>query len=201
VEPDNEPPPKKPDLALLISEAFPAGFEDDLLADLASGGASAASIRISSGPFAGLELYLPTAVALFVATSYFGGLIQKIAEGHYETLKGVAKKLYHRIVGVRVTPIGTVGKVSPVQKFSLSYSITGELAPKLNFKLILASEISIDEAEQGIDAFLDLIGDIHFGVLDPENLEHLLSYRPVGGIVLVTFDTKTRRIVPVDPTA
>lgn len=199
MESEKGPPEEKPDFMILVSDAFPSGFEDDLVAELDASDAKAGSFRISAGPYAGLELYLPTAVALFIASSYFSGAFQKIGEEHYEIVKRVAKRLYQRISGVRVTPIGTPGKVSPIRKYSLTYSIVAEIAPRLNFKLILYTEISNEEAERGVSAFLGLIRDIHFDILDPQDLESLLTYRPVGGTVLVTFDAKAGRIVPVDP--
>lgn len=199
MESEKGPPQEKPDFMILVSEAFPSGFEDDLVAELDAGGAKAGSFRISAVPFAGLELYLPTAVVLFMASSYFSGAFQKVGEEHYETVKRVAKRLYQRVAGVRVTPVGTPGKLSPIRKYSLTYSIIGEIAPRLNFKLILHTEISNEDAENGVSTFLELIRDIHCDAIDPKDLEALLTYRPVGGTVLVTFDAEAGRIVPVNP--
>lgn len=196
---ENELPPRRPHLAIAISEAFPSGFEDDLVAELAANGVTAGGFRVPSGPFAGLELYLPTAAMFFVAASYFTGVFQKMGADHYEVVKRVAKKLYARMALVCVTPIGTLGKLVGNQKYSLAYSITGELMPRLSFKFIIATKISEEEAEHGISAFLDLIRDIHCGTMNPEDLEALLTHKPVGGVVLVKFDAKEGRIVSVDP--
>lgn len=199
MESEDNASPQQPDLLIMVSEAFPPGFEDDLVAELEVAGGHSSSFRMSAGPFAGLELYLPTAVALFIASSYFSGAFQKAGEEHYATVKRVAKRLYRRVVGIPVTPMGTPGKLSARRKYSLTYSIVGEIAPRLNFKLVLRTDISDENAKNGLSTFLDLIRDINSDVIDPNDLEALLTYRPVGGIVLVTFDAEAGRIVPVDP--
>jgi hypothetical protein len=183
----------------MVSEAFPQHYGEDLAEQLAAPGITTSSLRMPAGPFAGLELYLPTALALFVASSYFSGIIGKIGEDHFEVVKRVAKQFYARSRGIRVTPFGSIGKVSSKRKFSLSYSIIGELAPRLNFKLMLATDIPEEHAHEAIDAFLNLLRAIHFDTMSEEELQRLLRHRPIGGIVLVTFDGETGRITPIDP--
>jgi hypothetical protein len=182
----------------MASEHFPPGYVDDLVAKLEAKDAAVVALRTPAGPFAGLELYLPTALALFVASSYFGGIIGKIGEDHYEAVKRVAKQLYARASGLRVTTIGSAGKVADQRKLSLSYSIIGELAPRLRLKLMLDAEIADQDAARAIDAFLILIRDIHSDEVSPGELERLLEVRPIGGLIIVSYDDKSGRILPVD---
>jgi hypothetical protein len=196
---ERQVPQRKPDLLIMVSEAFPQDYGEDLAGELTAPNLTVSSLRMPSGPFAGLELYLPTALALFIASSYFSGIIGKIGENHFEVVKRVARQLYARGAGVRVTPIGTVGKVSQTRKLSLTYSIIGELTPRVNFKLMLATEIPQGDAHEAIDAFLNLVRAIHFDEIPNEELAGLLTHRAVGGIVLVTFDAETGRIIPIDP--
>lgn len=170
-----------------------AGVEDELAAP----GLPIDIRRMSFGPFAGVELYLPSAVMLFVAVGYFNGFLTKLGEEHYDSLKKVAKRLFRRASKSRVSAVGTPGKVSS-SGYSLAYSVIGEIAPRLRFKLILQADIDPGDGERAIETFLDFIRNLHAGELDETTLKRLLAHRPVGGTVLMTFDVKTGEIVPVD---
>lgn len=187
-----------PDIGLLLYDTLPDDFEEGVTDNLEREGLTVKVVRIPAGPFAGIELYLPAAAMLFVGTAYFTGFVQKAGEDHYELLKQAAQKLWQRTSRLRATPIASdPGKISNTS-FSLTYAIMGAVRPGLHFKFILKTEIDVAEADEGIRAFLELLRDIHAGNISEENMSSLLNYRPVGGTVLVTFDSKTRRIVPVD---
>ena len=189
----------KPDIAVLTSVVLPEGFAGADIDKLAAPGLRVVARRVPGGPSAGLELYLPTAVMVCISTAYFTGFFQKAGEDHYDLLKQTAKSMYARLAGVRVTAIGSPGKVTAAPKYSLAYSIVGELVPGLSFKLILSTEIAQDDAASGVEAFLDLIRDIHAGTIDEARLRPLLEHKPIGGVVLVTFDSASGEIVAVDP--
>lgn len=187
----------KPDIGFTFYNTLPAGFETDLAESLCRERLSVQSARISSGPFAGIELYLPAAAMLFVATAYFTGFVQKAGEDHYELLKVAAKKLWQRASALRMTTAGSAGKVHQTP-FSLAYAIMGEVSGGNRFKFIIRVELGETEAETGIRAFLDLLRDIHAGTMCEDDLNALLTYHAVGGTTLVTFDPKLGRIVPVN---
>lgn len=192
------PEVERPDIVLMLFDHLPDALEADARVQLDVPGFRTVVVRRPAGPFAGIELYLPTAVALFVAYGVLNGYLQKIGEDGYEALVRAAKVLWRRCRHINAALIGSRGKVSQVQRFSLTYSITGEITPGLRFKFLIQSEISEDEADAGITAFLALIGDLHNDRLSPANLEALLTYRPVGGTVLVSYDATKRMIVPVN---
>lgn len=154
--------------------------------------------RHPGGPYAGIELYLPTAIALFIAAGFFNGFLQEAGKDAYATLKGAAIELWQRSRGAHITRVGTEGKVSSKQVYSLAYSITGVVVPGLNFKFVVRTDLEQDTAEAGIVAFLELIDDIQQDRVAVADAEALLTYRPVGGTVLVTFDAEARKIVPVN---
>lgn len=189
---------QRPTVGLLLYEELPEDFEAGIAEQLASNEFTFGVLRIPGGPFAGLELYLPAAVGVFIASSYFGGIIGKIGEDHYLSLKAVAKRLWRQSSQLKIGIIGTPGKVVAAPRFSIAYSITGEVLPALSFKLVLSAEILGTEAEEAIDAFLDMLRDLHAGTLSEEDLAALLTYRPVGGTALVTFDPREKRIIAVD---
>lgn len=188
----------RPDIGLLLFDNLPGDFEDGLTDNLESDGLSVRVMRIPAGPFAGIELYLPAAAMLFVATAYFSGFFQKAGEDHYELLKQAAQKLWRRASRLRTTRVASApGKISNTP-FSLAYAIMGTVQPGLSFKFIVKAEIDEVEADEGIRAFFDLLRDIHAGKIGEEDIKALRTYRLVGGTVLVTFDPKMRHIVPVD---
>jgi hypothetical protein len=187
----------QPDVVLMLYEHLPAGFEEGIK-DLETTDVSVATMRIPGGPYAGVELYLPAAVGLFVASSYFGGILRKIGEEHYAVLKTTAQRLWRRSSVFEFKAIGSAGKVSTGLKFSLAFAITGEILPRLRFKLVLKLDIDEAEALEAIPEFLDLIRAILEDRVGETDLKALLTYQPVGGTVLVTFDPVAKRIVPVN---
>lgn len=187
----------RPDIGLMLYEQLPSQFEEGI-EDLETAEVSVATMRISSGPYAGLELYLPAAVGLFVASSYFGGALAKVGEEHYAALKEVAKRLWKRSSALEIKSIGSTGKVSTDPNFSLAFAITGEIRPRLDFKLVLKLDIEEADALEAIPEFLDLVRAIVEDRISEADLQALLTYRPVGGTVLVTFDPESKRIVPVN---
>jgi hypothetical protein len=189
---------QRPTIALLLYEELPDDFESGIAEQLGSEDFTFDVLRIPGGPWAGLELYLPAAVGLFIASSYFGGIIGKIGEEHYLTLKDAAKRLWRQSSKLKIGMTGTPGKLAAAPKFSVAYSITGEVEPNKSFKLVLRCDIHGAEAEEAISAFLDMLRDLHTGALGEDDLAALRTYRPVGGTALVTFDPNTKQIVALN---
>ena len=185
-------------MVVTLGDKLPDMLVDGLVADLRAAGIDAALLRTSSGPFAGVELYLPTAAAVFLGSAYLAGMAQKAGEDHYEVVKGVTRRLYRRVANaLRADPLGSRGKLSKNRVFSMTYSIVGEVRPGLRFKLLVRTDMESKDVEKGIGAFLDLIRELNSGEIATERLAPLLTYRPVGGTVLVTFDAASGRILPV----
>jgi hypothetical protein len=195
---DAEKALNRPDILLMIQEGLPDDIETDARAFLHGPSLNFMVIRQPGGPYAGIELYLPTAIGLFVAVGFFNGVLQELGKDAYVGLKSAAVALWRRSASLNVTAIGTAGKVSPRQRYSLAYSITGEVLPGLNFKFLIQTEIDPDTADAGIEAFLALIDDLLNDRVAEADVKALLTYKPVGGTVLVAFDADSRKIVPVD---
>jgi hypothetical protein len=189
---------RRPDVLLMFQEGLPDDIEADVRAHLDEPGLNVRVIRHPGGPYAGAELYLPTALALFAAAGFFNGVLQEAGKDAYVAFKDAALALWRRASSLTVSAIGTAGKVSPTQRFSLAYSITGEVLPGLNFKFLIKTEIDTETAEAGICAFVDLIHDLLNDRMAEADVRALLTYKPVGGTVLVTFDAASRKIVPVN---
>ncbi|WP_174296857.1 hypothetical protein [Sphingomonas bacterium] len=189
---------ERPDILLMLQEGLPDDIESEVRAQLDRPGLELVVIRQPGGPYAGVELYLPTAIGLFVAAGFFNGVLQEAGKDAYVAFKVTATALWKRAAKLNVNVFGSVGKVKPTRRYSLAYSVTGEVLPNLNFKFLIQTEVSVDDAETGISAFIDLINDIINDRVGEEDLKALLTYRPVGGTVLVTFDAASRTIVPVN---
>lgn len=187
----------RPDILLMIQDGLPANIEADVRAHLDNLGLNVGIVRHPGGPYAGVELYLPTALALFVAAGFFNGVLQEAGKDAYAAFKGAAIALWRHASGLTVAAVGTTGKISPTKRFSLAYSITGETVPGLNFKFLIQTEINAETAEAGIGAFVDLIRDLLNDRLPEADVRALLTYKAVNGTVLVTYDAETRKIIPV----
>lgn len=187
-----------PSLMLGLYEDLPVGFEAEFLEAAAASGHAIRSTRISGGPFAGLELYLPSAVMLFIASSYFGGALAKIGEDHLELFKLAVSRLWKRSKALNVTTVGTAGKISSERRYGLEFSIVGIISPRIRFKLIFRLDWSEADGQDAIDAFFRMLQDLHDGTLSDDDFAALLTHKPVGGTALVTYDGPKKRIIPVD---
>ena len=72
-------------------------------------------------------------------------------------------------------------------------SIVGDYAQGLRFNLLIGT----GEAENAIAAFLRLIDDLVHDRVSEDDCKTLLTWLPVGGTVLVTYDAAAGKIVPV----
>lgn len=182
----------------MLQDGLSDEFEDDLRRLVASPNFDLLVIRHPGGPYAGVELYLPTAVALFIAAGFFNGFLSEAGKDAYIAFKGAVATLWEKSSRLRTASVGSAGKVDAGKLYSLSYSITGEVTPGLNFKLVLRKDIDAAGARQAIEAFLDLFNDILSDRISEPDARALLAFRPVGGTVLVTFDLELGRIIPVN---
>lgn len=188
----------RPAILLGFLKELPDDIETDFRAALGDPRINLQIIRRAWGPFAGVELYLPTAIALFVTAGFFNGVLQEAGKDVYIGLKRAASALWRRAAGLGVSMMTSAGKTSSIQRYSLAFSITGEVTPSLSFKFLIQTELDPETAEAGITAFLDLIHDLLNDQVDEEDVNALLTYQPVGGIVLVTFDAASAKIIPVN---
>lgn len=188
----------RPGILLMLQEGVPEDFEAQVRAELDLSGIDLRIVRIPGGPYAGLELYLPTAVALFIAAGFFNGMLQEAGKDAYSALRAAAVGLWKRAAGLNITVIGAAGKLSSPPKFSATFSLAGEVIPGLKFKFLIKTDVTANDAEAGIHAFIQLVDDLLNDRIGEEDMAALLTYKPIGGTVLVTFDAEAGKIVPVD---
>jgi hypothetical protein len=158
--------------------------------------------REPDGPFAGMEWLLPTAVIVYIGKSYFDGFLKEMGKDHYALLKAGFGKLQSKLLGSeapKMTIISTQGKTRSDQKYSLMYSILAEAGEGINFKLLIQREITEENYEQVIAAFLEFLQAFHSNSLTPEKAIELSQARVVGRTVLLAYDPEKKVIVSVDP--
>lgn len=158
--------------------------------------------REEDGPFAALEWLVPTAVIVYIGKSYFDGFLKEMGKDHYALLKAGLRTLHGKLVGPhapKVTLISTEGKVRGDQVYSLLYSVLADAHEELKFKLLVQADVSSDDYDEVVEAFLRFLEAYHSGTLDSLGVERVQRARVVGGIILLAFDPALGTVVPVDP--
>lgn len=186
-----------PDLLVGVADWLPEDFAVATLEVLEEAGATASVHRYSMGPYAGVELYLRTAVGIFIAAGFFNGFLAKAGEDAYEKLKAAARSLFRKSAAVGIKIVGSQGKLRE-KRFSGTFAISCALLPNLRVKLLVGQDQTIDEIETGINLFFDLMRDIQLDRLGREELERLFRHGAVGGTALMTFDATLGCVVAVD---
>ena len=149
--------------------------------------------RPPSGPFAGFQWLLPTAVLIWFGKSYFDGFLKEAGKEHYARVKRGLSSLWPLFFGesraVRMTAVGTPGKIRPGDaKYSLGISILAETGTGLHFKLLFPDDISAEEFNIATASFLHFLERYYGGDLDVATELRLGAARPVGSTILATYD-------------
>lgn len=158
--------------------------------------------REDGGAFAALEWLIPTAVIVYISKSYFDGFLKEMGKDHYNLLKSGLKQLKDKVVGPvapKVTVVGSSGKISGQQPYSLFFSVLAEAESGITFKLLVQTDSSPEQFERSIEAFLEFLSAFHEHTLDNSSVEKLATSRVVGRTLLLTFSTATNQIEIVDP--
>ena len=190
-----------PQLGLIYTENVPpALFEDFIEAVSAPGLDLVLESRPPDGPFAGLEWLIPTGVMLFIGQGYFNGFLNEMGKDHYAVLKIALKSLRDRFSRVRVTLVGTPGKASDDQPYSLFYSIYFEDPAGRRFKFLVPNGEAGDPAvERAMDAFGDFLPAACSGELNRDQADMLTRAPAFGGTVLLAFNPEMGWIEPIHP--
>lgn len=188
-----------PHLRLLYEDHIPPVVFNDFRQTVeADGFALSEDTRARSGPFLGLEWLMPTAVMLFITQGYFNGFLGEMGKDHYQTLKSGLKALCGRFAKVKVTPIGTPGKVSADQPYSLVFSLWSDGDDGRTFKFLIPAGDQ-DVIDIALDRYLDFIEAYAAGALAPSTLQALADVRRLGKIILLAYDVDEDALGVMDP--
>lgn len=189
-----------PHIGILYEDQVPPVIFDDFLKLVETDGLRVEiESRETSKGFMGIEWLMPTAVMLFVAKSYFDGFLGDMGKDHYQALKTGIKLLRERFARVKVTMIGTPGKVAAEQPYSLVYSIYFDPGEGRIFKFLIPIDISDEEADAVMDVFLDFLDAYNAGLLPPAERDAIASAPDFGRTMLLSYNPATGRIAPINP--
>jgi hypothetical protein len=192
-------PRQLPHLGLMFDRRIPQEVIDDFTAQVAHPGLDLeVESRPASGPFAGIEWLLPTAIMLFITRSYFEGFLSEVGKDHYTALKSSIGRLRERFSRVPVTVVATPGKASAPQPYSLVFSVwvEGPSDQTLKFLIPVGDEAAAITAMDEFFAFLEAYSA---GELEADHLALLASARQFGCVVPIAYNLATLRIEPIDP--
>jgi hypothetical protein len=149
--------------------------------------------RRSLGPFAGVQLLLPTAVLIWFGKSYFESFLKEAGKDHYAKVKGGLSSLWSLFFGenaaLRFTAFGSSGKLeSNQQSYSVSISIGADAHSGLQFKLLFRDSVSAQHFNAGTGNFLDFLSRYYRNELDVETESRLNSVRALGRTILLEYD-------------
>lgn len=120
--------------------------------------------REFGGQYAGIMWTMLTGAAVFIASSYIGGMLKELGKDHYEKLKKSLAKLSEDTMSIpRIEPvlIGTSGKVKDDDPISMAFSVWGELGDGRGVKLLLPKKVEGVDYGAATSAFLDFIVDFN----------------------------------------
>jgi hypothetical protein len=193
---------KSPHIAISYMKGIPETVIKEFTLTVSSPNLELYSEERKSDTYAGLEWYIPAALMVYLAKSYFDGFLKEMGKDHYVLLKKGLLLLGSKLLGKsapEVTVIGSPGKVSATRLYSLNFSIIAEAEGRQKFKLLLQQNVSEQELDKILDAFLNFLEAYHRGDLSPEVLEKLSNARVAGGTLMLTFDSDSQVLEPVDP--
>lgn len=193
----------RPHLAIIHVDSIPpdvfAEFKDTVSAE-------GLKLRIDSreggGVYATLEWLLPTAVIAYISKPYFDGFLTEMGKDHYNLLKLGLKKLRHKVFGEsapNMVLVGSKGKISNEQPYSLVFSVVAEAEPHLSFKLLIQKDASEQEYEVILEAFLNFLTAFHSRSLDDVTIERFQQSKVVGSTLLFAFNRETKTLETLDP--
>ncbi len=155
------------------------------------------------GPFAGIEWLLPTAVILYVSKPYIDAFLAEAGKDHYHILKGAMGRLGSKLAGdqgPQLRRIYSKGKVKRGDdKYSLVFSVYGEMPNGSNLKLLVEPGISPDDMERAAEAFLEALrgmDDLEFRRSQIAGLDEAVA---MNRTILVAYDLGRGELVVVDP--
>lgn len=192
-----------PHLAIIHADSIPADVFAEFRDTVAMEGLELIiDSREDGGTFAAIEWLLPTAAIAYISKPYFDGFLKEMGKDHYGLLKLGFQKLRRRVFGEsapNMVLVGSKGKVSNEQPYSLVFSVIAEAGPRLTFKLLIQKDASEQEYALILESFLNFLTAFHSDTLDEQTIERLQTSRVVGGTLLFAFNLETKTLETLDP--
>ncbi len=191
-----------PDLAIVYNEHLPGDLFEELAGELSGG---ELTLAIESRPYDGAyncpEWFILTAAAVFIGKSYFDGFLKEAGKDHYEVLKAGLGRLATKLMSkpkIEPVVIGTKGKVSSNNPFSLVFSVYAEAEDGYRFKLLLPKPDEANDYEEMVAAFLEFLHDFHSGKKSLEDIGFDSVSTPPGRHIFIHLNSSTKQIEWLD---
>ncbi|MDO8827317.1 hypothetical protein [Methylophaga sp.] len=193
---------KKPDVAVVFEE----GVSDEQFVEFknavsAQGLDVVVESRPPNGPIACAEWFIPTAIVVFLAKSYFDGFLKEAGKDHYQLLKSKLSQVTTKTMRMpRIEPVlfGTKGKLRKNNPYSLALSIYAEANDGNIFKLLLPKPSYYQDYEQIVVSFLNFLNDYHEGARVLGDIGFDTGIQPPGSTILLHMNEDTQQIEWVD---
>ena len=158
----------RPDIAVVFDERISNDdfdiFEDSVKSE---GLSLMVQSREPNGPQACLEWAIPSMVVAYLGKSYFDGFLKEMGKEHYHSLKDGLSSLTTKVMDKpRIEPmlLGTPGKISSNNPFSLVFSIQAETDDNFTFKLLVPKRVSDCNYDEIISKFMVFLDEYHLGL-------------------------------------
>jgi hypothetical protein len=193
---------QSPDIAVVYNEHLPG----DLFRDLANEiGDERLSLVIESrpddGPYGCPEWFILTAAAIYVGKSYFDGFLKEAGKDHYQALNAGLGRLAARLMSnpdIEPLVIGTTGKVSPKNPYSLAFSVYAEAQDGYRLKLLFPKPDEANDYEEIVAGFLEFLRALHAGKKSLADIGFDFTSRPPGSHIFVRLNKETKEIEWLD---
>jgi hypothetical protein len=187
---------EKPTIALLYPASCPDDAMEEFLTDLAEQGIAVPVRRDDRWPMAGLEDWLVTLAAVYLAKPFFESFLKEAGRDAYVALKRSIARFWPVFFGkdrqVRVRVAASAPKKLSSGRFSRAFSLMARTSEGM-IKLALRDDATREELDEAIATFLALLEQVYAGN------GPALRYR--GGIALVAYDRDRKSLYFPEPEA
>lgn len=193
----------KPDVALIYEEGMPSELYIDFEKALHNPNIRIAiESRPPSGPQACLEWFIFPIVAAYIAKPYFKALFGEMGKDHYLLLKEKLSETAGKVMSQpKIEPVllGSAGKLSTENPYSLAFSIYAEANDGKKFKLLLPKKSSVEnDYNEIVNVFLDFLSEYHAGIKQLDEIGFDSNANPPSGLIFVCVDPITKSIEWLD---
>lgn len=189
---------ERPHLAISYRKGLPRELLDSFKTEVETDGLA---IRVEatpySGPYACPEWFVPTIVVAFVAKSYFDGFLKEMGKDHYQLLKRKLSSMANDVMSKpKIEPVivGTPGKVSSKNPYSLAFSVCAEANDGNTFKLLLPKPSDAHDYTEIIYIFLEFLNEFHQGIKTLESIGFNAQCPAASGYIFVHMNPETKTI-------
>lgn len=189
----------KPDIVVIFEESLTTDIFKSFEESVSTEGLNLiVDSREPSGPMACAEWYILTGVAAYISKSYFDGFLKEMGKDHYQYFKDHLSNLTSKVMAdprIEPTLLGTEGKISSNNPFSLAFSVHAEADDGNTFKLLIPKASNGNDYNLMVSKFMDFISDYHLGLQTLDSIGCAWAgSKPPGGMIFVHYNTDSNCI-------